>query len=132
MTMRKIVAAMVATSLAGCATPNPAELKLRNDSGPEPAAAEVDARVRSYLARSLKDPDSLKQFKLLRTYRSVWSRGWARGGDAEAGWVACYEYNAKNSYGAYTGLKTEGLIFRNLNGTFEELPEARPYVYIQC
>ena len=43
-----------------------------------------------------------------------------RGGDHEEAWLVCFEYNAKNSYGAYVGLKTDGYAMRmNANGEAE-------------
>ena len=33
----------------------------------------------------------------------------------DGGWLVCYELNAKNSYGGYVGLRTQGVVF-HVNG----------------
>ena len=66
--------------------------------------------VRSLLDRTLKDPDSLKQFKMKGLKPKIWSDNpsapWF------AGWLACFEYNAKNSYGGYAGVSPGGIVIR--------------------
>jgi hypothetical protein len=66
--------------------------------------------VRSHLTSVLKDPDSFKQFVMTNLYKgSLWRR--AIGGGTLPVWVTCVTYNAKNSYGGYTGAKTIAYAF---------------------
>lgn len=75
---------------------------------------QAKQKVLEHLYRSLKDPDSLKQFKVRSVERMTWSRSWDS--DYEQAWLVCYEYNAKNSYGGYVGLKADGLPLRTFEG----------------
>ena len=73
------------------------------------------ALMQDYFKRNLKDPYSVRDFKIL----SKTKKGWAmrrevlrRHYDEPMGenngipmWYFCAQYNAKNSYGAYTGLQ---------------------------
>lgn len=49
----------------------------------------------------LKDPDSIKQPRV--TVSGI--VGWPARGAWMLGWQVCYAYNAKNSNGAYVGVK---------------------------
>ena len=78
-------------------------------------AAALDA-LNAYLARTLKDPDSIKQFRVLT--KPVWATWRGTGywvNSLDGGWLVCYELNAKNSYGGYVGLRTHGVVF-HVNG----------------
>lgn len=68
----------------------------------------AEKAARDFLAQSLKDPDSLKQFQM----RNVTQRDWqnTRWDGWRSGWLVCFEYNAKNSYGGYVGLKRSGIV----------------------
>lgn len=100
-------------ALSGCSSA-PKAPPINIDAGVKPTSAEAETAVRQYLARSLKDPESLKQFAMRQIIGTGWSRGWANGGGTERGWLVCFEYNAKNSYGGYTGLKVDGIVLRDL------------------
>jgi hypothetical protein len=103
--MRPIIAA--ALLAAGCASTSvqrPSDLS----PGPEPTPAQVDATTRKYLATVLKDPESLRQFQITRVSPKEWQDNrWA---PWNAGWLVCFEYNAKNSYGGYVGLKRGAIV----------------------
>lgn len=97
----------------GCATPPP-PMSTAPPHGAAPMDAEAERVARAYLARLLKDPDSLKQFRVYTpadrcTFLTPLAAGGARW---ESGWAVRFEYNAKNSYGAYTGLQYGGLVLR--------------------
>jgi hypothetical protein len=103
-------AALLPLLLAGCAsTPTAPPL----DPGPMPSRAQAERAVKALLLPRLKDPDSLKQFGMAEPIRTEWRTGLLVGNEAMAGWLLCFEYNAKNSYGAYTGLQRDGYVFRN-------------------
>jgi hypothetical protein len=104
--------------LVGCVNLNPNTMPLKLEAGPEPTIEQADQVVHDYLARALKDPDSLKQYRFISLQKTRWMRGALAGGGSEEGWLACFEYNAKNSYGGYIGVKVEGLIIRGSAGSF--------------
>ncbi len=80
---------------------------MRPNYGPEPSRAEAARLSIEYLKPLLKDPDSLKQFDIVSVRQMQYFNGaW------ESGFRVCFEYNAKNSYGAYSGLSYGGLIAR--------------------
>lgn len=89
--------------LAACAT------------GPEPAAPDHKAVILANKARIWKDPDSIKNASIATSLR--WHGMGSR-------WFACVELNAKNSFGAYTGLKRSVVMILNDNST----PEIRDTV----
>jgi hypothetical protein len=99
-------------ALASCATQQQrANLDLKLGQPPSDAAAAQ--AINDTLARALKDPDSLKQFRIRSgPTRISWYQGLLAGGDFDVGWLYCFEYNAKNSYGGYVGLKVDGLALR--------------------
>ncbi|MDP4076268.1 hypothetical protein [Acidovorax sp. A1169] len=79
---------------------------------PAPSDAEALAALQAQLERTLKDPDSIKQFRLLTSPTWATWRGtgnWVHAIDG--GWLVCYELNAKNSYGVYVGMRTQGVVF---------------------
>lgn len=113
----KLLLAAVIIALAGCANRPEDSSQIMNDAGPIPSMSEAEAAIKSQLAATLKDPDSLKQFEMLGDPAYfTWYRGMVRGGRYDAAYLVCFKYNAKNSYGAYTGAKVEGFGLRQVNG----------------
>lgn len=106
--MPKIVQWAIAISVAGCASIPTGQLI--EPAGPEPTRAQADQVVIAALTRSLRDPDSLKQFSIQGEPQIV--NGLTAGRNIEQGWLVCFEYNAKNGYGGYAGLKKDGYILR--------------------
>lgn len=89
-----------------------------------PSDSEALAALQAHLGRTLKDPDSIKQFRVLTSPAWATWRGtgyWANSMDG--GWLVCYELNAKNSYGGYTGLRTEGVVFHVNSGRLVPIQE---------
>lgn len=82
-------------------------------AGQKPTSIEAQKLIFDYLSRTLKDPDSIKQFSLLEPMKPM---RWFVGQSQEFAWLACFEYNAKNSYGGYVGLQKDGVAIRNSNG----------------
>ena len=90
---------------------------LQLEYGPPPS--NYDAKIKNYLDRTLKDRDSLRDFKVLTGPK----KGAVNYGAFEKGptgknfsnqmWYVCAEYNAKNSYGGYVGIKTYAYFFFN-------------------
>jgi hypothetical protein len=86
--------------LAGCAV----TLRLANVRGAEgPKPEHYEQTIREHLRVALLDPYSVQDFFVDTTERT-----WCaipRGGGTFYGWLVEVRYNAKNAYGAYTGLK---------------------------
>jgi hypothetical protein len=102
--------ALLALAVTGCAAPqNYAVDQLR---GPPIPLTQAEPVVRSYLARTLKDSDSVKNFAIEGPIEISWGRGLVYGGGRDQGWLFCVEYNAKNSYGAYVGLQRYPFVMR--------------------
>lgn len=56
------------------------------------------------LRRTLRDPDSVKDFRIVSGPELV--NGTTAGWNYEQAWLMCVELNAKNAYGGYTGITT--------------------------
>lgn len=106
----KSILTLAALFLGACATPTTSQ---GLDAGPQPTAVQIDGVVQDYLRESLQDPDSVKQFQMVSgpTFLT-WVRPLISGGGKDAAWLVCFAYNAKNSYGAYVGVKTDGMAIR--------------------
>jgi len=116
-----ITLAVATLFLAACATPNSGQRVI--EAGPRPNEAQATAAIMDYLQRTLKDPDSLKQFRIRSGPDTInWYRGLINGGGNEQAWLYCFEYNAKNSYGGYVGLKTDGFALRLYGDTASVVP----------
>lgn len=94
--MRYAIVGAACLSLAGCGT------GVTFADTPEPYTGQVTlptdlSQVDRYLARSLKDPDSIKQYRISQAVH-------CKGTDGSNESCMCVEYNAKNSYGAYGGV----------------------------
>jgi hypothetical protein len=87
-------------------------------AAPPPAAdtypADYKAQVSAYLERSLKDPYSavVKEVRGPRATIRRLGGGLLFGGTKTPVHTVCYQVNAKNSYGAFVGLKTAMFTFR--------------------
>lgn len=93
--MRALLPVLLTLLISACST-------AVKDPGPPPvnyrAAIEEQMRV------TLKDPYSVRDFRLGRPQKMSKWVGIAFGGNSYY-WGVCAEYNAKNSYGAYVGLR---------------------------
>ena len=98
--------------LTACAT-KPTPIPTR---GPMPTPEQYEPAVKRLLLSGLKDPDSLKQLRIAEPQPTAWRDGIIHGSTPHAGWLICFEYNAKNSYGGYVGLKRDGYVFRSYPG----------------
>ncbi len=113
-----VTMAMVA---GACATPfkkqpsseQLAEASAENLYGDPPA--DHEALVREYLRRVLFDPYSVQDLTIGPVQRAWWFRagGLLANEHVWWGWRAPVTYNAKNRYGAYTGLKTTHAYFKD-------------------
>lgn len=96
------------TLMFGCSsTPSPEEVATAN-YGPYPENYE---QIKSYMESVLKDPYSV-------IYRSIEKpeKSWYKQSNFEQpiyGYQTCVTYNAKNSFGAYTGYSTDYFIIND-------------------
>ncbi len=75
--------------------------------------AQAQETALAYLGTVLKDPHSLKDFRIISgpTWFS-WYYGDSENGGHQEAWLICFEYNAKNGSGAYMGLAVDGIAIR--------------------
>lgn len=99
----------IAILLFVCACQHIDPIYIDEPSGAKPTNAEK--QIREYLRQSLRDPDSLKQFKVSEPYNSKCNSM----GHYLNRWVVPFEYNAKNGYGGYTGLSVNYAFFKDGN-----------------
>ena len=108
---------LASLSLAGCAHNVAPQEPI--DIGDPPSFSAADSAIKSYLRENLKDPDSIKDFEIMSGgyQRVTWFKGGLlTGGKDVSGWLFCARYNAKNSYGAYVGRKTDSFVLNNKYG----------------
>jgi starvation-inducible outer membrane lipoprotein len=107
-------AAVFSIALAGCATtPNPASVG--------PAPANYKEQVKQYIQRTLFDPYSIRGAAITQPFPK--SYGFSNI------WAVCVEMNAKNRYGAYTGLQRMGFYFQQGQITNSEVHVVYGFCY---
>ena len=77
-------------------------------AGPAPTPQQAEAEIRRVLGAALKDPDGQTVRNGPGPRQISWYRGLLNGGGNESAWLWCFQYKAKNSYGAYIRVKREG------------------------
>ena len=81
-----------------------------NDPGPYPS--DYQQIVKDYLHANLKDPYSVRDLEIGPPEQNSRWTGLLYSGELYA-WRSCVAYNAKNSFGAYIGIKSYGYYIRN-------------------
>ncbi len=71
------------------------------DPGPKPTAAQTETAIREWMRDNLRDPGSVQDFKIDNYSEAT-----------RNGWLTCFQYNAKNGFGAYVGIERHGLVLR--------------------
>jgi hypothetical protein len=89
--------------LAGCSTPGGGFLNTNVQADAGTAPTSYEQTIRSHLRYALKDPHSVVDFSVSEPVLTSCSVGVY---GPFHGWRVAASYNAKNSYGAYVGLKT--------------------------
>jgi hypothetical protein len=109
----RLLGCLAATLLAaGCASTQQ-RVELASALGQPPSEAAANQVILDVLARALKDPGSLQQYRIVSGPTPVnWYRGLLNGGGFDSAWMFCFEYNAKNSFGGYTGVKLDRVALR--------------------
>jgi len=106
--LRHLMPCAAIVTLAACAaTPTGQVIE---EAGAQPTRDQAEGAIRTHLRRTLRDPDSLRDFAWLSGPDLV--TGTTAGGNFERAWLVCVEYNAKNAYGGYTGITTESYPLR--------------------
>lgn len=99
--------ATMALLVAGCVAKITQEEINNADYGQYPA--NYEQIVKDYYGNIAKDPDSLKYREITEPQKSFYNSF----GDRKFGYMSCVTVNGKNSYGAYVGYKTDGLLIHN-------------------
>lgn len=73
-------------------------------AGLQPTIEQARIVILEDLQRNLRDPYSLRDFSITSGPDLV--TGTTAGNNFEQAWLVCVEYNARNAYGAYTGIQT--------------------------
>lgn len=109
--MRTIILSILAAILTACSTMAPTEQVEAIDYGPPPT--NYEARVKTLISLSLKDPDSA-QFKFSEPFKGYTRKAPLSGGGIKtAGWIVRVFVNAKNSYGGYVGFREYQFLFKD-------------------
>lgn len=114
--MRRLVIALALVTAAGCAVPRGPthEEVLSGDSQRGDPPANAEAQILAYLRANLKDPDSLRDLSIGPAERWTWRRGGLLYPESFLhAWKVTAQFNAKNSYGGYTGLRPAEFYFRD-------------------
>lgn len=106
--LRRLIPCAAIVTLAACAA-TPTGLVIE-EAGAQPSREQAESAVRAHMRRTLRDPDSVKDFAWISGPDLV--TGTTAGGNFERAWLVCVEYNAKNAYGGYTGITTESYPLR--------------------
>lgn len=90
---------MIVTVMAGCAmTPKATNTMAHVGTMPQ----DYEQTIREQLRRTLNDPDSVQDFRVSKPQLASCMIG---PGQPLNGWRVVAHYNAKNAYGAYTGVR---------------------------
>ncbi|WP_137165392.1 hypothetical protein [Salinimonas lutimaris] len=104
----KLLSLCLVSFLSGCAGV-PTQQEVANaDYGVYPSSHE--SVVKNYYMMTLKDPASA-QYQRVSNPQKTWLGNRIDG--VTYGYLVCVTLNAKNSFGAYTGYQTDGLLIRN-------------------
>jgi hypothetical protein len=105
--MRIAGGGMLAASMFGCALAPPVgpdgKLLTLSDAGPYPS--DPDGVIHAWMTSTLKDPYSAVYGRRSQGVAVVVPRSVMDGTKGGAGWMFCFEVNAKNGYGAYAGMQ---------------------------
>ena len=109
--MKSIVLVFSMLLLAGCIPPPTATETANADYGPYPS--DYENIVKAYYEARLKDPESARYKRIAPPQEYWYWRGAFQNPRYGYGWLVCATLNAKNSYGAYTGYDTDGLLIKH-------------------
>jgi hypothetical protein len=95
--------------------------------GLQPSQEDAERVIKNQIMATMKDPDSIKQFAIVRGPVFVDKDNW--GGlffsGHTTGWAYCAQSNGKNSYGAYAGVTVKAFLLRT-DGSGVKVVSAQP------
>lgn len=100
---KKLIALTLISLISGCSTPGGGFLNTNVQADAGEAPKYYEERIRNYLNVALKDPSSMKDFSVSTPVLTSCAVGIY--GPFHA-WRVNAIFNAKNSYGGYTGMDT--------------------------
>ena len=106
--MRYFIVTMLFALLTSCASLPSQQEAAAADYGTYPS--NYEQVVKGYYDNTLKDPGSA-QYRDITLPKQFWLGDRFTG--AHYGYLVCATLNAKNSYGAYIGFQTDGLLIHN-------------------
>ena len=109
--MKKEIFLAVTLALSACGGGQSANVVGEAPTAIPEKPIKTEQTVRRYLKSTLKDPDSMKGFEITEPRMGKYYGGMFNGFKKVPAWYVCYTYNAKNSYGGYTGYKTDVAFF---------------------
>jgi hypothetical protein len=74
--------------------------------GRGPTNAQALAAVNYYISRTFKDPHSVQDLRLVNVFFNTRAT-------THKDWVILFECNAKNGFGAYTGIHTHAIMWKD-------------------
>lgn len=106
--MKKLIALLSLCLATTACVQKLTEDEIKNaDYGEYPA--NYEKIVKDYYEDIAKDPESMK-YKKITEPKKLWYRFF---NDYYFGYITCVTANGKNSFGAYTGYTTEGLLIKD-------------------
>lgn len=106
--MKYLLSFLSALAVSACATlPSPVEIESA-EIGPYPS--NYEALVKAFYAVQLKDPESAMYRGFTQPKRMAIGD---RINGAKIGYLVCATVNARNSFGGYTGYKTDAFLIRD-------------------
>jgi hypothetical protein len=111
MTPRRTAAALallIATAMAGCASPPTGVDTTKADYGPVPTNAEQ--LIRAHHRKILTDPDSARYVAFSRPTPAWWGdpMKWVK-----YGYRVCVTFNARGPAGGYTGIRSDAVLIKD-------------------
>ena len=103
MKLRWLLLGLLPAAIGACAA---------NSSDPGPYPSDYEDIVKSFLHSSLKDPYSIRDLSITPPVQKTAFMG-LLGGGSVAAYSTCVTYNAKNGFGAYTGISSNTYYIRN-------------------
>ena len=117
--------------LTGCAgsygAPVEADLVIE-EAGEKPSNEKTIELVKLYIKNTFKDPYTVKD---LAIYEAVPGKAYGIGKWPLA-WIVCFESNARNSHGAYTGLETDAFVVINSEMAPDNISGVHTLAYKYC
>ena len=109
----KIKLILILIMLSGCASMSRHNIQdwSKINAGPKPDIEEVKSLIKESVKYSLFDSESAQFREWSSFFKGL--EGWSKASPISGVWDICYEVNAKNKFGGYTGFKSFRAYVRN-------------------